>query len=292
MRARELPLEALRTLHECEWRDRSRGIFVAHGRAFVPVREGHPHDLVLPERREGKRRRFQRLGEMLVIHGPRPGMEELRELIARFSPRGIVWIRRVSGITRAPEAEILHGTCGEVCVAEHGCRYFLDPSRVMFAQGNLHERHRIAELVRREGRSERIADMCAGIGYFSIPVALAGAHVHAMEISPAAHAYLLRNVEENGVRDRVEVSLGDCRELLRGVYDRFMIGHFESLRFLPHALRHARAGSVLHLHTIGDACTAIREATGRAGFSAQIACRRVKKYAPHRWHLAWDVILS
>jgi len=175
---------------------------------------------------------------------------------------------------------------------EHGCTFILDPSRVMYAMGNLSERRRVAELAGRAGGRERVADLFAGIGYFTIPLARAGCTVHAMEISPVAYGYLMRNIRENRLFGRVRAGCGDCRDLLTGTYDRFLLGHFDSPRYLPDALAHARSGSVLHVHTLRDETEGIRSAAKEAGFEAAVTTRRVKSYAPHITHRVQDVVLS
>ncbi|WP_243669801.1 hypothetical protein [Methanoculleus chikugoensis] len=192
---------------------------------------------------------------------------------------------------RIPDVEILYGTAGEVRHREQGCTFFLDPTRVMFAQGNRNEKARIAALVR---PGERIADMFAGIGYFTIPAAMSGARVHAMEINPIAFEYLQRNIMANHVRGRAAGELGDCRELLSGVYDRVLMGgHFDApLNARRRPRPRPGGGSVLHVHSIGDVSETIRERVGEAGFSAAVTSRRVKKYGPHAWHMVQDVTIS
>jgi tRNA wybutosine-synthesizing protein 2 len=160
---------------------------------------------------------------------------------------------------------------------------------VMFAQGNREERARMGRLVREK---ERVADLCAGIGYFTIPMAVSGACVHAMELNPVSYRYLEQNITDNHLEELVVASCGDCRELLHGTYDRMVLGHFESLAFLPAALRHARPGSVLHVHSIGSIEDEIRSLASAAGFSAAISLRRVKKYSPGNDHIVADVVLS
>lgn len=293
MRARVVPAEALHEVQGCEWRDPARGIHLSEGRAYVPVRSGFPFDLEIGERSPYAGRGYQRLGEIVVVRGNRPTKEELEAILAWEQPRGVVWIRGHEGVLRRPLAEVIHGECGEVVVREHGCTYLLDPSRVMFSKGNRVERQRIASLVRASGREERVADMCAGIGYFAIPIALSGARVHAMELNPEAFAYLVKNVQANRVGSRVCAELGDSRELLHGAYDRFVIGHFDSLSFLPEAIAHAGAGTTIHLHTTGDARDAIAGILEAHGIrSYRISMRRVKKTGPHSWHMVQDVVLG
>ena len=110
--------------------------------------------------------------------------------------------------------------------------------------------------------------MFAGIGYFTIPVAGSGARLHAMEINPVAFGYLKRNIRENGLSDHVEPSLGDCRDLLTGTYDRIIMGHFDAASMLQSALLHVHAGSIIHLHSIG----AVREPDKRAGRGRRFFC--------------------
>ncbi|HXW98901.1 MAG TPA: methyltransferase domain-containing protein, partial [Methanomicrobiales archaeon] len=196
------------------------------------------------------------------------------------------------GRERSPAAELVWGSAGEVRHREHGCTFILDPARVMYAMGNLTERHRIVRLARGTGRAERVADLFAGIGYFTIPLARAGFQVHAMEISPVAFGYLGRNIRENGLADRVRTECGDCRNLLDGEYDRLVLGHFDAPGFIHDALAHAVSGSILHVHTLCDESERIRSLAREAGFTAAITTRRVKSYAPHTWHMVQDVALS
>ncbi|MDV2482430.1 SAM-dependent methyltransferase [Methanoculleus sp. Wushi-C6] len=289
MRARKVPAAGLADTLGAGWVDRTRRPYVRDGTAWVPVREGYPADADLPEREVYRGRGYHLIGDIAVLHGDAPTEEELAAILRHCRPRSIVRIRGYTGEMRIPDAEVLYGTAGEVRHREQGYTFILDPTRVMFAQGNRTEKARIAALIR---PGERVADMFAGIGYFSIPAAASGARVHAMEINPTSFEYLRRNIMANHVADRVTAEVGDCRDLLAGVYDRVLMGHFDAPSMLDDALAHVRAGSVLHVHSIGDATDAIRERAAEAGFRAAIASRRVKKYGPHAWHMVQDVTIS
>jgi tRNA wybutosine-synthesizing protein 2 len=289
MRARKVPAATLADLSSAEWVDPSRRPYVRDGTAWVPVREGYPADADLPEREVYRGRGYHFIGDIAVLHGDAPTGEELAAIVRHCRPRGVVRIRGYTGEMRIPDAEVLYGTAGEVRHREQGYTFILDPTKVMFAQGNRTEKARIASLVR---PGERVADMFAGIGYFSIPAAASGARVHAMEINPTSFEYLRRNIMANHVADRVTAEVGDCRDNLSGVYDRVLMGHFDAPSMLDDALAHVRRGSVLHVHSIGEQADAIRDRAAQAGFSAAIASRRVKKYGPHAWHMVQDVTLS
>ena len=206
------------------------------------------------------------IGDIAVLHGKKPSGPEIEE-IARFrNPRGVLWIESVNDVTRTPKTEVLWGDVGEVQHRENGYTFILDPRKVMFAQGNRNEKMRLARLVSSSPGTERVADMFAGIGYFSIPLAGAGADVHAMEINPVSFEFLKRTIRENGLSDRITPALGDCRDLLSGTYDRIVMGHFDAITMLPSALGHAGSGSVIHLHSIGTVEERIREMCRRGRF--------------------------
>jgi tRNA wybutosine-synthesizing protein 2 len=131
-----------------------------------------------------------------------------------------------------------------------------------------------------------------GIGYFTIPVAGCRRTVHAIEINPVACGYLRRNAAENRLADRITAIEGDCREKLDGTFDRILMGHFDAIAMLPHALRHAGAGTVIHLHSIGPCEKEIEDAVRGTGFSCGIEVHKVKKYRPRAWHVVHDITIA
>jgi len=292
MKARAVCTGLLGKVLDETWVDTSRRPTVKGDIAWVPVRDGEAYDREIPERQRYSGRGFHMVGDIAVVRGNRPVPSEVREIAEFRRPRGILWIASISDVTRTPETELLWGEAGEVEHRENGYRFLLDPRRVMFSQGNRPEKERMARLIRESGRPERVADLFAGIGYFTIPMAGAGARVHAMEINPVAFGYVVENIRRNRFGDRIEASAGDCRQLLAGTYDRIVMGHFDSPAFLPAVLPHAGPESVMHVHSIGSAEEAIRRAADEAGFSASVQVHKVKKYRPHAWHVVQDVILS
>ena len=231
------------------------------------------------------------IGEIAVIHGEKPARLEVEEIVQFRQPQGVLWIESLTEVTRTPLTEVLWGDVGEVRHHENGYIYHLDPSKVMFSQGNRVEKMRMATLVRDSDCEERVADMFAGIGYFTIPIAGSGGHVHAMEINPVAFDYLKQNILVNGFSDHVTASLGDCKDLLTGIYNRIVMGHFNAILFLPVALDYVESGSTIHVHSIGSVENIIDEMCEGAGFSSTINVHKVKKYRPHDWHVVQDVTL-
>lgn len=292
MRVRAVSKDKLREIAGETWIDHTRRPYTEGDIAWVPVRDEDTCDRELSPKIRYQGKGFFMVGDIAVIHGKKPRPEEVDEIVGFRHPRGVLWIESLQDVTRTPKTHVLWGETGEVQHHENGYTYFLDPGKVMFAQGNRVEKMRIAQIVHNSDTPERIADMFAGIGYFAIPIAGSGASVHAMEINPVAFGYLNRNIRKNGLEDRISSSLGDCRDLLTGTYDRIIMGHFDAVSLLPFALRHAREGSVIHLHSIGTVEYLIKKYVKSAGFSATIHVHKVKKYRPHVWHMVQDVTIS
>lgn len=182
---------------------------------------------------------------------------------------------------------------------EHGIEYALDPARVMWSPGNLEERRRVATW---DARGETVVDFFAGVGYFTIPIAVGATpdRVIAVEKNPQAFAFLQENILRNGVDDRVRALLGDCREIApEGVADRVVLGYLpDSIDFVPHALAAlGDRGGRLHVHRVvgagaspTSAVAPVLEAAAAAGKQASLeAMVRVKSYAQRRDHVVLDV---
>ena len=168
MRARVVPKDQLPEIKDEDWIDRTRRPYTEGDIAWVPVREGLAYTREIPERHRYTGRGFFMLGNVAVCHGKRPPKKEVDEIVSFRHPHGVLWIDAVEDVTRTPKTEVLWGDVGEVCHRESGYVYYLNPREVMFAQGNRNEKMRMARLIRDSPVGERVADMFAGIGYFTI----------------------------------------------------------------------------------------------------------------------------
>ncbi|MFC7228850.1 class I SAM-dependent methyltransferase family protein [Salinirubellus salinus] len=189
----------------------------------------------------------------------------------------------IAGKTREPEVEVLAGEGDtETVHTEHGTRYAMDLAEVMFSPGNEAERAGMADRVE---AGERVFDMFAGIGYFTLPMARAGAEVLAAELRPTAYRYLVENAVLNGVQERVEAYRADCADVaVEEPVDRVVMGHYEAHERLDSAVAALRPGGVLHLHEATPTAELwdrpvgrVEAAAERAGRSVEVLDRRVVK---------------
>ncbi len=151
----------------------------------------------------------------------------------------------IEGTRRDPTGTVVAGVGEtETVHTEHGTKYAIDFSKVMFSPGNKAERTRMGRVVE---PGERVFDMFAGIGYFTLPMARAGATVTAAEIDPESYRLLVENARLNGVTDRVRACLGDCREI-ETTADRVVAGYYEAHDYLDAALEALVSDGVIHLH--------------------------------------------
>jgi tRNA wybutosine-synthesizing protein 2 len=249
-------------------------------------------------------RGYQRLGSILLLRLP--------ETLRPYGPEIGRWYREelgveavlaveggVEGEYRRPRTACLAGTSTEVLHREEGILWRLDPAEIMFAAGNRRERQRLVQEVR---PGEEIADLFAGIGYFTLPLARSGRpwRVWAVEKNPLSYGYLQKNLELNALSDRVVALQGDNREvaLPAGTFDRVLLGFLPDSRpFLPRAQELLRPeGGWCHVHLVVNARHAeeeslakVRDAVreGRDILDAQV--HRVKPYGPAREHTVVDV---
>ncbi|MEM4781864.1 MAG: class I SAM-dependent methyltransferase family protein, partial [Halalkalicoccus sp.] len=187
---------------------------------------------------------------------------------------------------------------------EHGTKYALDLSKVMFSPGNKAERARMGEIVE---SGERVLDMFAGIGYFSLPMARADANVIAVERNPVAFRYLLENAVLNGVEDRVDAYRADCRDVDVAPVERVVMGYYDAAEqrsdedgtpyeYLPTAFAALSRGGVLHMHEAtpepelwDGPVSRLREAAANADRDVEIlGRRRVKSHSAGVAHVVLD----
>jgi len=249
-------------------------------------------------------RRWERMGAVVVLRLP-PELEAHREAVGEAYGRVlraqavVEETDGVHGAWRTPQAQRIWGEDTETVLQENGIRYRLDPTKVMFSSGNQAERMRMGKVCR---PGEEVFDMFAGVGYFSLPMALHGGarRVVACEINPTAFRYLCENVEMNGAA-AVEARLGDCRETAPAhMADRVVMGYLrDTFRFLPTAFRALRKRGWIHYHeacpdrAVGRLERHLNTAAQEVGRTVEsLNRRRVKAYAPGVSHWVLDAYIT
>jgi tRNA wybutosine-synthesizing protein 2 len=227
---------------------------------------------------------------------------EIGALILRFyNVQAVYLVRGVEGVERRPILELIAGEpIREITHREYGCVFRLDITRLMFCLGNSFERLRLAGLV---SDGEIVVDMFAGVGQFTIPITVLAnpKKVYAIEINPEAYAYLTENIRLNGVEDKAQPILGDCRRVaekeLHGAADRVIMGYFwGTIEALGPALSALKPeGGIVHFHDLArrggerEFVKDVLERARRMGYRVElIGWRRVKSYSRTRNHVVID----
>ncbi|MCS7117380.1 MAG: hypothetical protein NZ957_01155 [Thaumarchaeota archaeon] len=250
------------------------------------------------------RARYKLIGNVVLV---RLGLDDdpdevVKQLTKRFAHlKAVLAYEGVSGDLRLPKVRLLYGERPVVTTyTEHGVIYELDAEQTMFSLGNKFERIRVAALVR---EWEVVVDAFAGIGQFSLPIAVFGRPkaVHAIELNPKAYEFLVRNIERNGLGGRVSAYLGDCRDVARhlaGIADRVVLGYFPgTLKYLDVGLKLLRpCGGVVHLHDLvrkgseeDYSSEVVRVAKERGHEVMVLRTGRVKSYSARSDHMVLDL---
>ncbi len=245
------------------------------------------------------------LGDIIVVK-IHPALTPFQTLIGQallaFYPRCQTVLRDfgIEGQLREPKRETIAGIKTETVHRENGVLFRLDARKVMFSAGNLKERMRMSLL----GKDEFVVDMFAGIGYFTLPMAVHSRprKIVAVELNPNAYHYLCQNIHLNHVEEIVFPILGDCmKETPRGVADRVVMGMVQVTdRYLQKAILALRPGGVLHYHQTlpswmfpDAAAKDVIDAAAALGRKAEILqCIRVKKYSPGVVHAVIDAAID
>ena len=242
---------------------------------------------------------WQILGDIIIVSLRREleaHKKEIGSALLSLYPgcKTVLLDRGINGKMRQPDREIITGSRTETLHKENGCLFKIDAMRLMFSQGNLTEKKRISKL----GKGETIVDMFAGIGYFSIPMAVHSkpGKIIAIEINPVAFDYLKENIRLNKVGEIIEPIHGDCALVTPcGIADRVLMGYLDAHEYLEYGIRALLPGGSLHYHEAVPGAVERRpikrviEAAKRLGRKAEIIeVRRIKKYSPGVWHVVVD----
>jgi tRNA wybutosine-synthesizing protein 2 len=282
---------------------------VVEGEMGPPQGQITPHEKAVsaaqipPELKRIMPDKWERLGTVLVLKLPRKLQEHKKEIARAYAAAlGVETVLQdisgSRGVLREPTTELLLGSETETVHTENYVRYQLDAARIMFSSGNMAERIRMGKTVR---PGETVVDMFAGIGYFTLQMAVHGKPrmIHACELNPLSFQYLKQNVKLNKVGRTVNPLEGDCRTVApEGVADRVVMGHFDSVGFIPKSLKVLKPeGGMVHVHCLcrkdripQEAWDKVRRMIENEGRKAELLhCEKVKSFKPRVWHVVLDV---
>jgi len=206
----------------------------------------------------------------------------------------------ISGTYRKPKVEILYGSKNtETIHKENGIRYKLDLQKIMFSSGNMDERKRMANI---SNKNETVVDLFAGIGYFTIPMAVYSKpkKIFSCEINPTAYEYLCKNIVLNHVTSVVKPLLGDNRSMApKNIADRVIMGYIDdTYRFLPTAIDRLKNGTgIIHYHDVfpnelipEKSLKFVQEISKKYDTNAKLLkYNYIKSYAPGVSHVVFDI---
>lgn len=110
---------------------------------------------------------------------------------------------------------------------------------------------KLIEVLIRLGKTERVLEIGAAIGYSAIRMANAGVvHIDTIEINPDAARVARANIEEAGFKDRINLIEGDAKDILptlNGEYDMIFIDAAKAQygEFFNYSMRMLKKGGIL-----------------------------------------------
>lgn len=249
--------------------------------------------------------KWEKVGEVITV-ALHPDFKNYKEVIGKKYAEVLNCktvlndIGGISGELREPNVELIYGSKEtETVHKENGIRYKLDPQKVMFSSGNMDERIRMTTI---SNNSETVVDLFAGIGYFTLPLAVHSQpkKIFSCEKNPTSYNYLRQNIALNNVADIVEPLKGDNREVApKNIANRVIMGYIgDTYKFLPIAFECLKNHTgTIHYHdkfsenkVPDNPQKIIEKVADNYDRKAKILnIKTVKSYAPGISHYVFDI---
>ena len=250
-------------------------------------------------------RKWEKIGEVVIIKIPENLLKYKEEIGQTYAEvlkckSTLNDVKGIRGELRKPGFELIYGSKNtETVHKENGISYKLDPRKIMFSSGNMDERIRMGKIVENH---ETVVDLFAGIGYFTLPIAV---HCHpkrvfSCEKNPLSYKYLCQNIVRNHVTHIVKPLLGDNRETAPcDTADRVVMGYIKKTEiFLPTAFKTLKKnGGMIHFHNVYPdedvplkPLRKIKSLAEKHGYKSKlIKFKHIKNYAPGISHYVFDI---
>lgn len=250
-------------------------------------------------------KKWERIGDVLIIKLADEidaYKEELSEVYSKIlSCKSVLNDKGgINGLYRTPNFELIYGSKNtETIHIENGIKYSLDPRKIMFSSGNMDERLRMSNISEKD---EIVVDLFAGIGYFSLPIAVycKPKKIYSCEINPISYDYLCKNIVLNHVTSIIKPLEGDNKITSpENIADRVLLGYFgDTEKYLPIAFRCLKNKSgIIHYHDVFPD-SIIKENPNKIVENIEkkyriktkiLKYRHVKSYAPGISHYVYDI---
>jgi tRNA wybutosine-synthesizing protein 2 len=193
-------------------------------------------------------RKWELIGDVLIMKLPNELEDYEKDIAIAYAM--VKDVGGISGKFRNPNVKLILGSETETIHKENGIRFKLDVKEIMFSSGNIDERLRMACIA---NENETIVDMFAGIGYFSLPIAVHShpKKIYAYEINPIAYGYLCENIVLNKVKNILPI-LSDNENAQENAADRVIMGYVHKThKYLAKAMRVIKEkGGIIHYHEV------------------------------------------
>jgi tRNA (guanine37-N1)-methyltransferase len=267
-----------------------------HYKSYKEAVEGVPEELMahLPTS-------FDTVGDIIIMKLPDEllgHVKQIGEAVLKANPsiRLVAMDRGITGEERVRDLEPMAGEGGlETVHSEYGIRFAVDVSKCYFSPRLATERRRVADLVK---DGERILDMFAGVGPFSIMIAKTAKadKIWAVDINADAVEYMKMNIKLNRA-EGIEPVCANAVDVIRALppLNRIIMnlphsGH----EFLGVAIMACANDAVIHYYEIS------KEVEGRAeeiealgaryGRDLRVeGSRMVRSFSPTENHYAYDI---
>ena len=179
-------------------------------------------------------KKWEKIGDVLILKIPKQLYPYHQDIGANYAEilhcKSVLNdLGEITGRYREPQTTLIYGSPNtETIHLENNIKYCLDPRHIMFSSGNMAERKRMATISHPQ---ETVVDLFAGIGYFTLPIAVYSTpkKIVACEINSRAYTYLNKNISLNQVNHIVEPLLGDNQTTSpHNCADRVIIGYFHN----------------------------------------------------------------
>jgi len=242
-------------------------------------------------------RSYDTIGDIIVMKIPEE-LEDYKKQVGSAYIETYPYIKTVLNQTgpikneyRTRPLELVAGEDKKTTIyKEFDCTFKVDLEKAYFSPRLSNERGRIMELVE---DGERILNMFAGIGTFSILIARhKKAEVYSVEKNPAAYDLMIKNTQMNKLKGEVIPVLEDAKNFIKEDYfDRILMPLPEKAsEFLETAIDNTKNGGIIHYH---DFCREFEEAEEKLAnmkLNYKVKEKKViRSYGPGIYHIVLDL---